>query len=644
MIGREEEVRDYRSRIQLFQLPVVLGFLVLIFRLFYLQVIKGEELRRFSEANRLKKEKVIAARGKIYDRNGKVIIDNRAAFDVVLVSQYYSYEDKDNERLANALRITPKEFGKRLAKVNRGPSYAPGLLKADVSKDLIASIETSKVGFPGVDIENNVQRRYPFGEVGAQLLGYVSEVEKKDIAANPVLQLGDYIGRTGLERLYDNDLRGLDGVGYVEVDARGRRRKAEGSDKIFGYFSQTDPSPGNSLYLTIDMDLSQKANESMRSHSFNGTVIAMDPRTGEILALVNQPSYDPGKISGREVDPDVWSQLQRNPEKPLRNRAVQDIYMPGSTFKAIVGIAALAEGVAKSSRGMDCHGFLKTGSHKLNCWKTHGWTDFTKALRESCNVYFANLGTELGVDRIAKYARMFGFGERTGVLAKGEQKGLIPDSDWKLKALKEEWQPGETLSVAIGQGFVTVTPIQLVNAYATIANGGTRYRPYLVRRVEKLNGELVTEVKPEVQSKLDLPENVWKAVKEGLFEVANRPGGTAIVSGHSKKTIISGKTGTAQVRGFSDISKVKNCMALPVRDRHHGWFVGYAPKDEPEIAVVALAEHSCHGASAAPIVRDVIEAYVDKQNLEKGILPQDEKKEVPKVKKGHQLPFEEMDE
>jgi len=644
VIGREDEVRDYRTRIWAFQFPVILGFTILVLRLFYLQLIKGEELRRFSEANRLKKEKVIAARGKIYDRNGKVIIDNRAAFDIVLVSQYYSYEEKENKRLASALKLSPADFEKRLSKINRGPSYAPGLLKADVSKDLIAAIETSIFGFQGVDVENNVQRRYPYGEVGSQLLGYVSEVEKKDIAANPQLQLGDYIGRTGLERLFDSELRGLDGVGYVEVDARGRRRKSERSDKLLGYFSQTDPSPGNSLYLTIDMDLSAKAHESMRSHSFNGTVIAMDPRTGEVLALVNQPSYDPSRISGREVDPEVWSRLQSNPEKPLRNRAVQDIYMPGSTFKTIVGIAALAEGITKQSRGMECHGFLKSGNHKLNCWKTHGWTDFTKALRESCNVYFANLGSELGVDKIAKYARLFGFGERTGVLARGENKGLIPDSEWKVKALKEEWQPGETLSVAIGQGFVTVTPMQLVNAYATIANGGTRFKPYLIRRIEKLNGEPVQDFKPEVQAKIDLPGKVWETVKDGLFEVANRPGGTAIVSGHSKKTTISGKTGTAQVRGFSDISKVKNCMALPVKDRHHGWFVGYAPKENPEIAVVALAEHSCHGASAAPIVRDVIEAYIDKQNLEKGILPKDEKAPAVKQVKGHQLPFEEMDE
>ena len=644
MIGREDEVKQYRTRIWVFQLPMVLGFIILVGRLFYLQIVRGEELRSFSEANRLKKEKVIAARGRIYDRNGKVIIDNRAAFDVVLVSQYYSYEESENRRLASALQLNFDDFEKRLSKINRGPSYAPGLLKADISKDLIASIETEPNGFLGIDIENNVQRKYHYGEVSAQLFGYVSEVGKKDIKAYPRLQLGDTIGRSGLERLFDSDLRGEDGIGYVEVDARGRRRLSEKSDKVLGYFSQTEPHPGNSLYLTIDIDLSAKANQSMKEHEFNGTVVALDPRSGEILAMVNQPSYDPGEISGREVDPVLWARVQKNKDRPMRNRAIQDIYMPGSTFKTIVGVAALAEGVAKKGTGMDCHGFIKSGSHRLNCWKTHGWTDFVKAIRESCNVYFSQLGAQLGIDLIAKYSRLFGLGNPTGVLPTGEQKGLIPDTEWKQKTLKQEWLPGETLSAAIGQGFVNITPIQLVNAYATIATEGTRYKPFLIRRVERPNGDLVREYKPEKQAQISLAPEVWKAVKEGLFQVVNQPGGTAVVSGRSKKVIISGKTGTAQVRGFSDISKVKNCMALPVNQRHHGWFVGYAPRENPEIAVVALAEHSCHGSSAAPIVRDVIEAYFDKLNLEKGIPVPEEPKVASKNKRGIQIPFEERDE
>lgn len=645
MIGREDEIRPFRNRIWVIQIPVLLGFAILISRLTYLQVFRGSELKRFSEANRLKKEKVVAARGRIYDRNGKIIVDNRAAFDTVVVPQYFSGKDGAEKRLASVLGITDDELKERLSKINKGPKYSAGLLKADVDKEVIAGIETAPEEFTGVDIESNVHRKYLFGEVGAQLFGYISEVGKKDLERDRDLQRGDYIGRTGLEHYFDRDLRGADGVGYVEVDARGRRRVAENAN-VLGYVSRTDPTPGNSLYLTLDIDLSEHAFNSMRENEFNGTVIAIDPRSGEVLTMVNLPSYDPGKLSGREISSKVWNRILNNPDRPMRNRAVQDIFMPGSTFKTIVGIAGLAEGVVEKKGSIKCEGFIKTGGHKLNCWKTHGTTDFIKAVRESCNVYFSEIGAELGIDTIARYARLFGFGQASGVIPMGEQKGLIPDTQWKKDKLKADWLPGETLSASIGQGYVTITPMQLVNAYAAIANDGIRFKPFLIRRIERPNGELIREFKPEQETEIRLDKNVWRAIKEGLFQVVNKKGGTASYSGRSGKTVISGKTGTAQVRGFSDISKIKNCMSLPVNQRHHGWFVGYAPKDNPEIAVVALAEHSCHGSSAAPIVRDVIEAYFDKQNLERGIPVEkasDAKKLLPK-RKEIQIPFDEMDE
>jgi len=645
VIGREDEVKPYRERLWIFQLPIFIGFLILISRLIYLQVLRGSELKRFSEANRLKKEKVVAARGRIYDRNGKVIVDNRAAFDAVLIPQYFSSDAKEKSRLAQALQIPEQNLSEKLNKINRGPKYSAGLVKADVDKEVIAAIETSSGEFLGVDIESNVHRKYLFGEVGAQLFGYISEVGKKDLQKNPQLELGDFIGRTGLEHYYDNQLRGIDGVGYVEVDARGRRRLTNNAN-VLGYVSTTEPTPGNSLYLTLDIDLSLKAHQSMKHHEFNGTVIALDPRTGEVLTMINLPSYDPGQLSGREINPKVWNRILGNPDRPMRNRAVQDIFMPGSTFKTIVGIAGLAEGVVKKKGSINCEGFIKTGTHKLNCWKTHGVTDFVKAVRESCNVYFAQLGAELGIDTIARYSKLFGFGQPSGVVPMGEQKGLIPDSQWKKEKLKADWFQGETLSAAIGQGYVTITPIQLVNAYAAIANNGVRFKPFLIRRIERPNGELIKEFKPEQELDIRLESSVWKEIQEGLFQVVNSKGGTASYSGRSSKTVISGKTGTAQVRGFSDISKIKNCNALPFNQRHHGWFVGYAPRENPEIAVVALAEHSCHGSSAAPVVRDVIESYFDKINLEKGIPVEavSYQKQSIRKKKEYQIPFDEMDE
>lgn len=627
MIGREDEVRDFRQRVWGFQILLIIFWSILISRLFYLQIIKGDALRKFSEANRLKNEKLLPTRGIIFDRNGKVIVDNRAAFDVVVLSQYFKNSPENVERLAKALGYSLEEMKRRLLKLGRTRSYIPVLLKADVSKDTIASIETSYPSLLGVDVEATVQRRYPFRDVASQLLGHISEVNNDDIRkdSRKMLQPGDYIGRLGLESYYDAELRGINGVGYVEVDAMGRRKKVEGAEKFLGFVAQTEPVPGNNLYLTLDVDLEMAAANSLKTHGYNGSVVALDPRSGEILALVNEPSFEPELISGREIDPKVWASLRDNKDRPLKNRALQDIYPPGSTFKLFMAIAAMAEGKANRTTSHYCSGSMGFGNRRFNCWKTHGPTDFVKSIRESCDVYYYNLGIALGPDVIAKYARMFGLGQPTEIKLSGEQRGLIPDTQWKMERLKDVWHPGETLSIAIGQGYVSVTPMQLANAYAAIGNGGFLYRPYIVKKVEKRNGELIREFHPELKRKIEIPQQVFDAVKDGLFQVANTPGGTAAVSGHSKKIGISGKTGTAQVRSFSNIMRQK-CEAMPVKDRHHGWFVGYAPKDNPEIAVAVIAEHACHGTAAAPIVRDVIEAYFDKKNPPLVAEPEEPKK------------------
>lgn len=615
MIGREDEVREFRQRVWGFQILLIACWSILVTRLFYLQIYKGDALRKFSEANRLKNEKLFPARGIIFDRNGKVIVDNRAAFDVILLSQYYKNNPENTQRLAKALGYSLEEMEKRLQKIGKARSYIPVLLKADVSKDIIAAIETSYPNLLGVDIEPTVQRRYPFKDIASQLLGHISEVNEKDIQrdSRKMLQPGDYIGRMGLERQYDSELRGVNGVGYVEVDATGRRRKVEGAEKLLGFVAQTEPVPGNNIYLTLDVDLETAAADSLKSHQFNGSVVALDPRSGELLALVNEPGFEPESISGREIDPKVWGNLSNNKERPLRNRAIQDIYPPGSTFKPFMAIAAMAEGKAGRNTSHYCSGGMSFGKRRFNCWKTHGPTDFVKAIRESCDVFYYNIGINLGPDIIAKYAKMFGLGQPTEIKLPGEQRGLIPDTQWKQERFGDVWHPGETLSIAIGQGYISATPIQLANAYAAIGNGGFLYKPYLVKKIEKRNGELIKEFHPELKRKIEISQEVFDAVKEGLYQVANSSGGTAIVSGHSKKVAISGKTGTAQVRAFSDIMKMK-CESMPIKDRHHGWFVGYAPRENPEIAVAVIAEHSCHGTAAAPIVRDVIEAYFNKKN------------------------------
>lgn len=644
MIGREDEVRGYRERAKLFVLFVGLAVSALACRIFYLQVLKGEELKRFSESNRLKKERLPAPRGIIFDRHGKVIVDNRAAFDVIVLSQYYPFSGEANARLAHAVKMTVEDLEKRLAKASRVPSFYPILIRADVDKDVIAAIEMDAQGFPGVDIEPTVQRRYPYGEEAAQLLGYIGEVDPRDMKNDrkKEFQPGDAIGKMGIERYYDSFLRGATGVGFVEVDAMGRRKRSEG-ERLLGFISQQNPVPGNNLYLTLDADLELAAAKAMRDRGFQGAVLAMDPRNGEVLALVNLPSYEPGVVSGREINAKLWAELSTRKDRPLRNRSIQDHYPPGSTFKLFLAIAGLAEGVVTTRSTVNCSGSIPFGSRRFNCWKRHGHVDFYRAIRESCDIFFYNLGHQLGVDSIAKYARMFGFGDRTGVRIAGEQRGLIPDTDWKKRTFNDVWHAGETLSIAIGQGFVDVTPIQLVTAYSAIANGGFVYRPYVVRRIERRGGEGIREYQPELVRKIDIPSEVFDAAREGLFQVVNAPYGTASISGRSRIVGISGKTGTAQVRAFADIRKTK-CEELPVEFRHHGWFVGYAPRESPQIAVVAIAEHSCHGTSAAPVVREVIEAYVRKQAVLAGKPLVEPPPEAVVVKKKKAAPPEEPSE
>ncbi len=633
MIGREDEVRGYRDNIWIFRLVVILAWGLLFSRLVYLQIIRGDDLRRFSEANRLKTEKLFPPRGIIFDRNGKVLVDNRASFDVVLVPQYFKFTPAKREatirRLAKALQISPQNLEDRLSKIGRVPSYSTILLKADVSKEVIAAIETDAEGFAGVDIEANVQRRYPFKDVAAQLLGYIREVGEQELKNDDkkILEKGDYIGKFGLEKYFDSELRGVNGKGYVEVDASGRRRKVEGAEKVLGFIAQTDPLSGNNIHLTIDADLQNTAAAGLRNRGFTGSVVAIDPRSGEILALVNEPSFEPEKLSGREVDSKAWQELSTNKERPLRNRALQDFYPPGSTFKLFMAIAGLAEKAVKRTTTINCAGSMQFGNRKFSCWKRHGSVDFVKSIRESCDVFYYKLGDDIGIDVIAKYARLFGLGAATEIKAGlptdnrtfQEQKGLIPDTEWKKQKYHDIWHPGETISVSIGQGYVSVTPMQMANAYAAIGNGGFLYHPFLVRKVEKRLGDQKEIVfHPELKRKIDLPQEVFDTVKQGLFEVVNVPTGTGYLAGRSKKVQIAGKTGTAQVRSFTDIMS-KKCESMERKDRHHGWFVGFAPKENPEIAVAVIAEHSCHGTAAAPVVREVIELYLRKQAIEKGI-------------------------
>ncbi len=612
MIGREQETRKFRDRAAWFNFVVLFFFGLVVLRLYHLQVMMGSELRRYSEANRLKKEKLFPPRGIIYDRDGKVIVDSRASFDVVMIAQYYPFTEKVDKRLRKVLGMSEEDFERKIRKARKEKSFHPVLIESDVSKDVIAAIEMDTEEFPGVYIEASVQRRYPYEAISSQVLGYVGEVNDKEIKSYSRfgLEMGDYVGKVGLEKTYDEYLRGVVGAGYVEVDARGRRRRTEEGKKLFGFAAQTEPVEGSALHLTLDMDLGVAAYEAMKKNEFNGSVVALDPRNGEVLVMLNFPTYDPETISGREVSSKVWAQLSQDEQRPLRNRAIMDHYPPGSTFKLFMAVAGMAEGLIHKDTKVDCKGYMRLGNRKFHCWKKHGIVDLTRSIKESCDFFYYKVGLDLGVDLMARYARMFGLGEKTGINLPGEESGLIPDSKWKMERYQTPWQKGETLPTVIGQSFVLATPLQMANAFAALGNGGFAYRPYLVKRIVNQKDEVVREFKPELHRRAQVDPQILDLAKQGAYEVVNEPKGTAWWS-RSRMIGFAGKTGTSQVRRFDNIKAIK-CPEMPYADRHHGWFVAFAPKKNPQIAVAVVAEHNCGGARAAPVARDVIEAFVKK--------------------------------
>jgi len=612
MIGREEEIRDYRPRVAKFAALGLLLFLGLGVRLIYLQWLRGDELFRFSERNHLKMEVRFAPRGQIRDRHGRVIVDNRAAFDVELLPQFYDSNPADDGKLARILKLDAKAWKNRMSFAGKQSPFLPLLLAADVTPDMIAALETDWVGFPGVQIHPSAHRRYAFQEISAQLLGYVSEATAEELKSGGSLGLqpGDALGKMGLERQYDTELRGEDGNGYIEVDARGRRTDSEENlEEGIGYLPGKVPVAGNDLTLTLDIELEAVASHALTSRRAEGAVVALDPKSGEVLALVSTPSFSPEVLSGKRVASDVWSALVQDANHPLRNRAIQDVFPPGSTFKPFLALAALSEGTIAAETTSFCSGGLHFGHRNYHCWKNHGKVDMARAIEVSCDVYFYQLGMQLGVDTIAKYAKLFGLGDRSGIDLPMEQRGLIPSSQWKKKTFREAWQPGETLSVSIGQGFVAVTPLQMAAAYAAIGNGGYLYRPHLLKAMRNPKGLLLRQNVPELVRHLEISAQALQVVRNGLERVVNEPGGSGYRGVRSGKVRIAGKTGTAQVRQFADMSKV-DCSRLPKPFRHHGWFVGYAPAENPEIAVAVIVEHGCHGA-ANPIAKEVIESYFE---------------------------------
>lgn len=586
----------FRKKLGMLLWIISISLSLLVARLWYLQVVKGDDLRQKSENNRIRIHEIKALRGIIFDRNDIILSNNQPSYDLAIIPG-----TKDVQEIAAELeRLYSREgleFVMDEATIDRARSSVQMKLERSISWEELALVETNCLDLPGVAVDVVPVRRQPFGMAAAHLLGYVNEISPEELKNDSTGQYkpGDRVGKSGLERVYDRYVRGISGGEHIEVNAAGRKVRILG---------RVDPIPGDNLYLTIDARLQQVAWDAMENKT--GSVVAMDPRDGSILALVSRPAYDP-EVFNKKMPHELWAGLANDPKRPLENKAIAGQYPPGSTFKMIMAIAGLQEGVITPETTFNCNGSFTLGNHTFRCWqkKGHGSVNLHKAIVQSCDVYFYNVGRLLGIDKIAEYSRAFGLGSLTGIPLPGEKEGLVPSSEWKLKRFKTKWQPGETISASIGQGFGVVTPIQLVNAYATLANGGEMYFPRIVRKIETWDGKLVQEFAPAKRISLNIDKKTMDIVKQGLWGVCNEPGGTAM-SLRRKEADVCGKTGTAQVIS----AKALSTRAMEYKYRDHALFVCFAPKDNPEIAIAVVVEHGGHGSSAAaPVARKIIDAY-----------------------------------
>lgn len=598
LVSGDHEGRELKNRFQFAFVVVITVFALILFRLWYLQIIRGERFRNLSESNRVRVRVVTAPRGIIYDARGRILVDNRPAFDVKLVPEDVRSLPEAIEKVGRLLGLSDAEIADRIATARSGPPWRPVLIKGDVSRDELALVETRKLDLPGVFVDVDQRRAYRYGRLAPHLLGYMGEISETELKRPEYKEYrqGEFIGKVGVERRYEADLRGVHGQKQIEVDASGRE---------VNFLREIPGIPGKDVYLTVDLDLQLAAEEAMKDRA--GAVIALDPRSGDVLAMVSAPAFDPD-VFARGITQPEWVALTKDPRKPLNNKGIQGTYPAGSTFKVIVAAAGLKAGAIRPQTPVQCSGGFFFGRRVFHDWKAtgHGTVTLYDSLVQSCDVYYYKLGDRLGIDRIAEEAFGMGLGRPTGIELEGEKAGIVPSTEWKRTRLKQPWFPGETISVAIGQGYVTVTPLQLVNAYASLANGGRLWRPQVVRKVVDLDGTVIRDRKPELIGTTPTTPEVRATIARSLLGVVEDPRGTA--RAHRIKDIrMAGKTGTAQV---TKLYSVKQEQSVPWFLRDHAWFVAVSPEQEAEIAVVTLAEHGGHGSTAAaPVVRRVVERY-----------------------------------
>ena len=578
---------DVKQRLNWLLIFIVICFITLVLSLWYLQMIKGEEFKERAVENRIRSLVEDAPRGRIYDRQGELLVTNRPAVVVSIIPAEVDDLKKLSERLSKIIGISSEEISQIVKNYLENP-FKPVKILDDVKTNKIVEIEERKDELKGVILEVKPRRNYLYHNFAAHSLGYVGEIDKEELQrfGNPKFQGGDIIGKAGLEKYYDDILRGEKGGREVEVDALGRE---------IATLLYQKPVPGKDLVLTIDRDL-QLYGENLLFGK-KGSIIVSDPNNGEILALVNRPSFSPNLFADGISHSD-WERLSSDADYLLTNRSVHGVYSPGSIFKVVTAIAALEEGVTDRERKIYCSGSFKLADRVFTCWKEtgHGILRIVDAIAQSCNVHFYTLGNELGIEGFYKYMQKFGLGEKTGIDLPSEAIGIIPSAQWKKREIKEIWFPGDTINLSIGQGYLLLTPLQVHNLITVIATEGEVYKLHLVKKIISADGKTVKEIKPEIYRKVNFSPDTFKIIKEGLRQTILKGTGWRA---NIKELAVAGKTGTAQ----------------NPQGETHAWFIGFAPYEDPEIGITVFLENGGEGGeAAAPIARAMFEKYFNIKN------------------------------
>ncbi|MDY6823388.1 MAG: penicillin-binding protein 2 [Thermodesulfobacteriota bacterium] len=599
---RTVDIDWFKQRLVMVMFCVTAAFAILVARLFFLQVIEGREYRRLSENNCIRLQAIAPTRGLIFDRNGKTLVDNRPAFDLSIIPRDAKNIETTLEKLAAYTGLPLSRMETNFSE-NRGRnSYNPVVLAQDVGREVLAVVEARKFELPGVVVDFKPRRHYLYDGFAAHLIGYLGEISRKEMESDRFAgyKSGSAVGKCGAEKIYDRLLRGEPGGRQVEVNASGQ---------VVRVLKTVDAHPGNNVYLTIDFALQQKAESLMDKRA--GAVVAVDPATGDVLAMASSPSFSQNAfVDG--LSGDAWRALVDHPYRPMENKAIQAEYPPASTYKIITAMAGLEEDVIDTETTVTCPGYYRYGNRVFRCWKRggHGKMRVVDAITQSCDVFFYHVGQNLGVERLAWYAKACGLGRPTGVNLFSEASGLVPTTQWKRKQLGKPWHGGETINVAIGQGYNLVTPTQMAVLIAAVANGGTLRKPVVLEQVRTAEGKSIRRGTADILGTLPASEATLDILQKGLYEVVHDRHGTGWWMVRSGKVDISGKTGTAQVvasppEGMEDEEEIAEAL------KPHAWFIAFAPSNAPEIAVSVIVEHGEHGSTAAgPVAKQLIEAYM----------------------------------